>query len=31
MVPKMDYNTDMWGDRTSDKAAYEASLQFIDV
>lgn len=30
VIPRMDYNTDMWGDRTSVKAAYEANLQFIN-
>jgi hypothetical protein len=29
-IPKMDYNTDSWGDKTTVKVAYEARLQFIN-
>lgn len=30
-IPKMDYNTDSWGDKTTVKVAYEARMQFINV
>lgn len=30
VIPKMDYDTDMWGDQTTVKAAYEANLQLIN-
>jgi hypothetical protein len=29
-IPKMDYNTDSWGDKTTVKVAYEARMQFIN-
>ena len=29
-LPKMDYNTDSWGDKTTVKVAYEANYQFIN-
>jgi hypothetical protein len=29
-IPKMDYNTDSWGDKTTVKVSYEASMQFIN-
>ncbi|MBW4960139.1 hypothetical protein, partial [Klebsiella pneumoniae] len=30
VIPKMAYYTDMWGDKTSVKCAYEANFQFIN-
>ncbi|VWC74835.1 hypothetical protein BLA50215_00833 [Burkholderia lata] len=30
VIPKMDYYTDIWGDKTSVKCAYEANFQFIN-
>ena len=30
VIPKLDYDTDIWGDQTSVKAAHEANLQFIN-
>jgi hypothetical protein len=29
-IPKMDYNVDSWGDKTTVKVAYEARFQFIN-
>jgi hypothetical protein len=29
-IPKMDYNVDSWGDKTTVKVAYEAQYQFIN-
>lgn len=29
-IPKMDYNVDSWGDKTTVKVAYEAQFQFIN-
>ena len=29
-IPKMDYNTDAWKDKTTVKVSYEASMQFIN-
>lgn len=29
-IPKMDYNTDSWGDKTTVKVAYEANYQFAN-
>ncbi len=29
-IPKMDYNVDSWGDRTTVKCSYEARMQFIN-
>jgi hypothetical protein len=30
ILPKMDYNTDSWGDKTTVKVAYSADFQFIN-
>lgn len=30
LIPKMDYNVDSWGDRTTVKVAYSADFQFIN-
>lgn len=30
VIPKMDYNTDSWGDKTTVKVAYAADFQFIN-
>ncbi|WP_125777960.1 hypothetical protein [Antribacter gilvus] len=30
VIPKMDYNVDSWGDKTTVKVAYEAQFQFIN-
>lgn len=30
VIPKMDYNTDSWGDKTTVKVAYAANFQFIN-
>jgi hypothetical protein len=29
-IPKMDYNVDSWGDKTTVKVSYEARMQFIN-
>ncbi|WP_308492223.1 hypothetical protein [Microbacterium terrisoli] len=31
VIPKMDYNTDSWGDKTTVKVAYQAQMQLINV